>query len=191
MYFLPHYRQGQTEFGTRVEAITDDQWDGPTPDTEWSVKDLVDHLVTEQLWIPDLVAGQTIAEIGDRFEGDNLGDDPLTAWRAAAVSARAAWEEPGATERMVDLSFGSVPADEYGWQLTTDLAVHSWDLARAIGAPDQLDDDLVGACLTYVRSRIDVFQTTSLFAPSLEVPVGADNQTTLLALLGRDRHWIA
>ena len=63
--------------------IADDQWANPTPDTEWTVRDLVEHLVGEQLWVPLLLGGATIEEVGDRFDGDNLGDDPKTAWSLA------------------------------------------------------------------------------------------------------------
>ena len=90
--------------------IRDDQWHAPTPDTEWDVTDLVQHLVYEQLWVPPLLAGKTIAEVGDAFDGDVLGDDPQRAWTSAAAAAQAAFAEPGALERTVHLSFGDVPA---------------------------------------------------------------------------------
>jgi uncharacterized protein (TIGR03083 family) len=55
------------EFGLRVGMIREDQWDAPTPCEGWTVRDLVDHLVVEQLWVPALLGGATVAEVGDRF----------------------------------------------------------------------------------------------------------------------------
>ena len=51
------------------EAITSDRWSDPTPCAEWDLRMLVDHLVYETLWVPDLVAGATLAEIGEPVRG--------------------------------------------------------------------------------------------------------------------------
>ena len=55
-------------------------WDSATPCADWTVRDLVNHIVNEQLWVPDLLAGTTVAEVGDKYDGDRLDDDPLHAW---------------------------------------------------------------------------------------------------------------
>ena len=175
------------EFDRRVQAIRGDQWDQGTPATEWTVRDLVGHLVGEQLWVPLLLRGATIEQVGDRFDGDNLGDDPRGAWVSAARAARAAWLEPGAVERTVHLSFGDTPATEYGWQMTMDLAVHAWDLASGIGADDQLPAELCADVLDFARPQIGEWRDWGLFAAPVPVPPDADVQTTLLGLLGRRR----
>jgi len=187
MELLDAHGAALREFDRRVAAIDDTQWDNPTPDTEWTVRDLVAHLVGEQLWVPALLGGATIGEIGDRFDGDNLGDDPKEAWRTASRAARQAWLEPGATERTVQLSFGDTPATEYGWQMTLDLAVHAWDLARGIGADDDLPADLCIDLLNFVRPQIDDWTASGLFADPVPVPADAGEQTALLGLLGRRR----
>lgn len=81
-------------FTDRVHAVRADQWGASTPCAEWSVRDLVNHLTAEQLWVPPLVSeGRTMAEVGDAFDGDVLGDDPVAAWDRAAAAARAAFAE--------------------------------------------------------------------------------------------------
>src|SRR4029079_8295807 len=70
------YRRSVEECGQRVMAIGVGDWSRPTPCSEWSVRDLVRHLVYEELWAPPLLAGATIADIGDRFEGGIFRDDP-------------------------------------------------------------------------------------------------------------------
>ena len=75
---------------TSVDASTTvapEQWAQPTPCMEWDVRQLVAHVVDEQLWIPALLAGESVAEVGDRFAGDQLRDAPDAAWRAAASGA--------------------------------------------------------------------------------------------------------
>ena len=136
------YRRSVEEFGQRVMAVGVGDWGRPTPCSEWSVRDLVRHLVYEELWAPPLLAGATIADIGDRFEGDILGDDPQVAWKEAAAQALAA-ASPGSLRRTVHLSFGDFPGQEYLGQLTADHVIHAWDLARSIDADDRLDPELV------------------------------------------------
>jgi uncharacterized protein (TIGR03086 family) len=187
MDLLEAHGAAMHEFDRRVRLIAEDQWDNPTPNTDWTVRDLVGHLVGEQLWVPLLLGGVTIEEVGDRFDGDNLGPDPKTAWSLAITAARNAWLAPDATERTVHLSFGDAPATEYGWQMTTDLAVHGWDLARGIGADDDLPVDLCAAVLEYVGPQADSWRESGLFGAAVPVPPDADIQTTLLGLLGRQR----
>src|SRR5690349_7396434 len=174
-----------TEFDRRVRAIAPDQWARGTPCREWSVRDLVGHLVYEQLWAPELLAGCTVKQVGDRFDHDNLGDDPLVSWVVAAAAAREAWLEPSALARTVSVSSGTMPAEEYCWQMTADLAVHAWDLARSIGADERIDPELASAVLAYVEGTIDDWSGSSMFDSPVPVSSGADDQTRLIGLLGR------
>jgi uncharacterized protein (TIGR03086 family) len=173
-------------FGSRVHQVRQDQWDAPTPCTEWTVRDLVNHLVSEQLWVPPLVSAQrTIADVGDTFDGDVLGEDPLGAWDGAAEGARAAFKARGAMDRTVQLSYGRTPGAAYCAQMITDAVVHAWDLARAIGADEQLPDALVDFAAREVAPYAAGLSKTGLFAEPVTPPPGADVQTKLLALLGR------
>ncbi|WP_327705948.1 TIGR03086 family metal-binding protein [Streptomyces decoyicus] len=173
-------------FGTRVHAVRDDQWDDPTPCTQWSVRDLVNHLTAEQLWVPRLVRdGATIADVGAEYDGDVLGEDPAAAWDRAAVAAVAAFSERGALNRTVQLSYGSGPAAAYCTQMMADAVVHAWDLSRAIGADEQLPGPLARAALREVEPYASGLNTSGLFAAAVEPPTGADDLTRLLCLLGR------
>ena len=172
-------------FDRHVGAIGAAQWTDPTPCTEWDVRALVNHLVYEAKWAPDLFAGKTVEEVGDRYEGDQLGDDPVQVWRQSNAAARAAITEPGVTERIVHLSYADVPGSEYLNQLTLDLAIHGWDLARAIGADDTIDPQLVEAILPYAEANAEMISGSGMFAEPVPVGDGADAQTRLLAILGR------
>src|SRR4029077_14218463 len=128
------YTRAVSSFVDKVSAVTDDQWSAPTPCSDWTVRDLVNHIVSEQLWSAPLFDGATIADVGDRFDGYLLGDDPGgTAAQAGATASRAV-AAPDAMVRTVHLSFGDTPAEEYVTQLLADHAIHGWDLAVGIGA---------------------------------------------------------
>ncbi|MVO87246.1 TIGR03086 family protein [Streptomyces sp. p1417] len=183
---LRRHGQALDLFTERVHGVGQEQWGASTPCTEWTVRDLVQHLLVEQLWVPPLVRdGATMEEVGDAFEGDMAGPDPVASWDTAADAARAAFAESGALDRTVHLSYGDTPARAYCAQMVTDLVVHSWDLSRAIGADERLPGDLVAAALHEVRPYASDLGKSGLFAPAVEPPPGADEQTKLLSLLGR------
>ena len=101
---LELFQRAQAQFTDRVDAVEPDQWeDEALPG--WTVGDLVAHLVTEQLWVPPLLAGEPFADRG-RFPDDTddlLGDDPFTGWETAADAALSAFAEDDALMRTVHL----------------------------------------------------------------------------------------
>jgi len=173
------------EFDARVRQIGDHQWQAATPDEDWTVRHLVNHLAGEDLWAPPLLAGSTIAEVGDRFDGDVLGADPRAAWSAASAGAVRAVGEQGAMDRIVRLSFGDVSGREYALQLFADHLIHAWDLARAIGADERLDEQLVASCASWFETVEDAYRGAGAIADRPPVAEGADAQTVLLACFGR------
>ena len=179
------HRRAVEEFDARVRAVGDDQWELPTPCSDWNVRQLVNHLVYENRWTVPLMEGSTIAAVGDRYEGDLLGDDPKAAWRESSTEAGAAVQADGALERIVDLSSGPTPATEYVSQLFADHLIHAWDLARAVGADEGLDPELVEACAGWFAEMEPHYRAIGAIGERPETPPGADAQTTLLAAFGR------
>jgi len=178
------HRRASEWFASNVEAVRDGQWHDSTPCTEWDVRELVHHLVSEQRWLPPLLAGGTIADVGDGLSGDLLGHDPKGSWRSATDEAVAAvGETPG--DRTVHLSYGDVPADHYINEVGTDLLIHGWDLARAIGADERMDPELVERVYGGVKDHVAALKATGAFGPDVTPPEGADRQTELLAIFGR------
>jgi uncharacterized protein (TIGR03086 family) len=186
MDLLDAHGAAMHEFDQVIHQVAEDQWDLPTPCSEWSVRDLVNHLVAEQLWSPHLLAGRTIEDVGGTYDGDVLGDDPLASWERSSQVSRKAWIEPGAAEGLVHVSFGQIDAVEYGWQMTVDLAVHGWDLATAIGLPQPIGDDLARELLALVEPQVDAWQGAGVFDPPVPVPEDTSAADRLVALLGRD-----
>ncbi|HEY8729968.1 MAG TPA: TIGR03086 family metal-binding protein [Acidothermaceae bacterium] len=179
------YRRASGGFDATVHQIGEAHWDSPTPCEKWSVHDLVNHVVGEDRWIPPLLAGLTIAEVGNSLDGDLLGDDPTQAWSTAWAAALAAADatEP---DRIVQLSFGPTATAEYLWQIAADHLIHGWDLAVAIGADHHLDEPSVTAVHDWFVDREEMYRAGGAIAARPPVAADASPQTRLLAMFGRD-----
>jgi uncharacterized protein (TIGR03086 family) len=183
---LELFQRAQASFTDRVDAVEPGQWDDESL-PGWTVADLVAHLVNEQLWVPPLLAGEPYDLIEGRFPDgteDLLGDDPFTGWETAADGALSAFAEDDALVRTVHLSRGPTPATDYIFEMTADLTVHSWDLARATDGDTELDGELVTAALVYAES-LPADGIPGIVDPPLDVPPSATPQVRLLARFGR------
>jgi uncharacterized protein (TIGR03086 family) len=181
------YHRSVEYFAERVNAVDGDQWVDPTPCAGWTVRDLVNHVTSENLWTVPLMAGATIEEVGDQFEGDVLGDDPITAALAAAhaaIDSVAAQLPAGGT---VHLSFGPTPKPEYAMQLAADNLVHGWDVAAATDGDTRIDPHLVHAVAEWFAEREQLYREGG--AISARGPLSGQAQQDLLARFGRDPHW--
>lgn len=168
-----------------VRAITPDRWADPTPCTEWDLRALVDHLVYETLWVPDLVAGATLAEVGGRYEGDRLDGDPIGAWEAAKEAAVDGVRSSG-LDVPVHTSGGELTADEYLTQMLFDASIHGWDVAQSIGVEHTIPDDAASDLHAWFAPQAAGWVDAGILAPPVEVPEDADPSTHLIALSGRN-----
>lgn len=162
-------------------------WSAPTPCTDWSVRDVVNHVTGEHLWAPHLLRGETIEEVGDRYDGDVVGTDPVAAWDAAAAASIAAFAAAN-EDQTVHLSYADVPASEYAEQMLMDLAVHAWDLAKGAGLDDRLDpaavEHVAGYVAGFAAGTVDQWRSGGMLGPA--VPVDSDDpQDRLIGFLGR------
>jgi len=196
MHVADLHQRGVEGFLARLDALEalaadgDDAWARPTPCPEWDVRALVNHLVYEDVWTVPLMEGATMAEVGDRYEGDLLGDDPIGFARAACHAAMTAAATGIVAGRTVHLSFGDSPASEYAHQLAADHIIHGWDLAAALGADRSIDPEVVAACATWFADREGMYREVGEIGPR---PAGAgdpdDPQDRLLVAFGRDPSW--
>src|SRR6266540_3102806 len=113
-----------------IAGIGTDQWKIPSPCEDWSVRELVNHIVTGNYWAAELATGKTIEEVGDRLDGDVLGDDPLSEYDTSGGAASAAFHMPGAMEAMCAVSYGPVPGEVYAGHRFLDVPIHGWDVAK-------------------------------------------------------------
>jgi uncharacterized protein (TIGR03086 family) len=170
-------------FGARVHEVPAGAWNNPTPCTEWSVRDLVNHLADEHLWAPHILAGEPLAQVGDRYDGDLLGEDPVKAWEQAAQRSRKAWlgADLSGTYRF---SFGEAQLTTYADQMLVDLTVHEWDLARGIDRPGSLEPNAVELCLAYAHANVRRWDGLGIIDPPIPTD-STDPVVQLLSLTGR------
>lgn len=179
-----HHRALQAT-GRIVAGVRDDQWHEPTPCADWDVHGLLNHIVGGNRWVRPLVEGETIAGVGDRLEGDLLGHSPYMAYEASAADADRAFCEEGAMERPCAVSYGPIPGAAYCGDRFLDVLVHGWDLATATGQDTTLDPELVAAALEVVAPHREMLAASGAFGTPTDPPADADDQTRLLAWLGR------
>lgn len=160
----------------------------PTPDSEWTVRDLVHHILYELRWVPDVLAGKTIGEVGSAHSGELFkgADDFVTEWELAATRAEEAIAHVD-LDATVHLSYGDRTASQYLCEAATDQLIHSWDLGEAIGIKVTFDPAV--AEVIYDELHDKDLQASGLFAAPVTVPADADLQTKLLAHTGRSVSW--
>jgi uncharacterized protein (TIGR03086 family) len=184
------HRRAVEEFVKRVDAVRDEHWSAPTPDTEWDVRTLVNHVVGEQRWAVPLLAGSTIAEVGTSLDGDLLGEEPKTAAHDAADAAVAAVHRRIPIGGTVNLSYGEESVEEYVRQLIADYLIHGWDLAAAVGVGTDLEPDLVVEVAKWYAERESMYRSSGAVADRVE-GAADDPQSQLLSAFGRDARWRA
>lgn len=151
-------------------------WDAPSPCTDWTVREVTNHLVTVQKMFAAAVDGGEVAE------GDHLGADPLGAFRAAADRCLAVFSQPDVLAASHPFPFGPTPGRVIAEISLSESLVHGWDIARGAGVPYSPAPEVVADVLA--RSA-GASPPEGLFAPPVPVPAGASPLTELLARLGR------
>jgi uncharacterized protein (TIGR03086 family) len=168
-----------------VDGVSPDQMGHSTPCDDWDVRTLLNHIVSGNWWAGELMAGRTIAEVGDKYDGDVVGDDPAAAYRASADAAAAAFNQPGAMDLPAAVSYGPVPGSVYAGHRFIDVLVHGWDLAKGTGQDTTLDPELVEACIAVIEPQRAELSGSGAFGSNVDIADDAPAQTRLLAMLGR------
>jgi uncharacterized protein (TIGR03086 family) len=176
------------EFGQRVRLVGPADWRRPTPCSEWDVRALVDHVVGANVRYELLLHGAPTEQVEATRAVDHLGDDALAAFVGTADGVVACFHEAGALDRVVHHVTGDRTGRELLSMRILDAAVHAWDLARALGADEALDDDVVAFLLAYTAG-LDLGPPQRAFAVADgEIPQDAFPQAQLLHRLGRHPH---
>jgi uncharacterized protein (TIGR03086 family) len=179
--------------GGVVRQVRADQLVNETPDDEWTVRDLANHMLYEVSWVPDIVAGRTIAEVGSKYDGDlfdadvaNSQTNLIAAWDAAAQKAELAVADCDMDDT-AHLSYTDTTNADYLQQTGGDILVHAWDLAKAIGVPFRFDE--TAAEIMWRGVKDTDMSGSGLFKPPLPAADNASFQEKILAHLGRDIRW--
>jgi uncharacterized protein (TIGR03086 family) len=176
------------DFGARLRQVSDDQWTLPTPCSEWTVRDLANHVVNGGRMSAQLVHGATADEVVGAFDADALGPAPVAAFEASSAAEGEAFAEPGALDRVVHHpGAGDVPGSMLLAFRIGDNLLHAWDLARACGFDETLDADAVAATWAALEPMAPMIPSIGVFGSGPSGSVGADApiQVRLLDLSGR------
>lgn len=185
-------------FGARLQEVAPEQWDWPTPCAEWNVRQLVNHMTRGNISYVRLLAGGSSAAFVRLRDADALGADPVAAYRRSVADCTDAFAGHGALRQVLDYPLGRVTGAQALAVRTADSVIHTWDLARAIGAGDRLEPGLVA----WMDGHLDEIYaglaeapgpaaaTRRFFGePGVPPPAGAARQDLLLHWLGRQPGW--
>jgi uncharacterized protein (TIGR03086 family) len=174
------YRKVAGQFTQRVQQVPDDAWDNPAPCDGWVARDVVRHLVE---WMPAFLLGNWgIAQPTT----PSVDDDPLGAWLAVDRAIQAGLDDPSVATHESDSPAGRKSfEDAIAMFCVTDVLVHTWDLARATGLDEHLDDDEVRGLADQMAPMEEAMRNSGHFGPRVAVPDDADEQTRLIAFTGR------
>jgi uncharacterized protein (TIGR03086 family) len=173
------------EFARQLRLVGPDDWRRPTPCSEWDVRALVNHVVGGNVRYQLLLSGAPTEQVEATRTVDHLGDDALASFVRTADVVIATFQEHGALTRVGHHATGDRTGRELLSMRILDAAIHGWDLARAIGADETLDEDVVAFLLTYTAG-LDLGPQQRAFAQAAtDGPRNASPQDQLLYRLGR------
>ena len=173
-------------------AIGDADREAPTPCTEWTVTQVLQHAAGDQLaWAAALGVGTGPAE--NPFAPSGLiegGIDDLI--EPALAAARTAWAGVRSDDDAVPtpLPQGRLQARVAAGACALDAAVHAWDIAAALGRPGFLPCSLAEQLLPAARAVAEPLRPFA-YAAALPPQPADDATPQLLRYLGRDPRWQA
>ncbi|MGQ0802382.1 MAG: TIGR03086 family metal-binding protein [Actinomycetota bacterium] len=174
------FRRIAGQFTERVRAVPPGAWDNPAPCEGWVARDVVRHMIE---YMPRLFFGSAGLELPNI---PSVDEDPVGAWEALCDALEAVLDDPEIAAREVDLPIGHVTLAEAINQIgTNDILVHTWDLARATGLEERLDPEAVHEVFEGMEPHDAALRESGHFGPRVEVSHDADEQTKLLAFMGR------
>jgi uncharacterized protein (TIGR03086 family) len=174
-----------------VAAAADRPLETPTPCTEWDLRTLLNHTI---LWTAYSAERRARDEpLPDELTSTDFTAEPgyAQAYAAQLDKAVAAWSDPGAWTRELNMMGSPTPSADIGALLVAEMVLHGWDVARATGQDYHCDGPLLAAAAQAVAANAELFRQYQGFAAPVELPPDASEFDRLLATSGRDQGWTA
>lgn len=175
------YRKVAEQMTRRIAAVPDDAWEQPSPCEGWVARDVVRHMVE---WMPAFLRSGSDVELP---AGPPVGVDALGAWRSLTDGIQGVLDDP----QKAAMEFSHPRAGSHSMQdaidafILGDVLIHTWDVARATGGDEVLDADEVHRMLGGIEPYDEMLRASGHYGPRVEVPADADEQTRLIAFMGR------
>jgi uncharacterized protein (TIGR03086 family) len=178
---IARHMRACTGFSAAVVDIAEDDWSRPSPCPEWDARGVVEHVIG----FHDVLLLRPLSAKPERPKGD-----PAVRWEVTVPAIASALQ--GAGDDLLVSVPGAPDMDLARLlpMLTTEVLLHTWDLAKAVGASVSLDAELCADAYEASRRNVENLQG-SMFGPPVPVAADADVVTKLVALLGRDPAWRA
>ncbi|MEV0899136.1 TIGR03086 family metal-binding protein [Actinoplanes sp. NPDC049802] len=161
------------------------RWDAPAPVAGWTARDVVRHLIE---WLPGFLASGSDVTLPP---APSVDTDPVAAWQSHQAAVQAVLDDPKTPERLLNNPhIGELPLDQAIDRFyTTDVFMHTWDLARATGQDETLDPGYCAILLAGMEPVDEMLRASGQYGPKVPVSADADPQTRLIAFIGRDPDW--
>lgn len=173
------YRRLAEQFTEKIESVPTEAWDRQSPCPEWTPRDLLRHVIDSSRHFLER-AGAAPSDV------PSVEDDPLKAWYVTRDAVQYALDEEQIAQRTIDSPVGATQLENLvNNYLAFDLVVHAWDIARATGIDERLDPQSVTEVAEQAPGMADQGRKYGAFGPEIEADADADDQTRLLAFLGR------
>jgi uncharacterized protein (TIGR03086 family) len=143
---LVAHQRAQDAFAGVLANVSPDQFEAPTPCSEWTINALIEHVLfgNEHVGIWS----------GCNEEPPARPDSAVAAHRATAAAAQEIFARPDGMSMMFNLPFGEFPGQVFIGMRTSDVLTHAWDLAAATGQSTDLDPELAAEQLAAVRAVV-------------------------------------
>ncbi|MEV8539861.1 TIGR03086 family metal-binding protein [Streptomyces sp. NPDC051572] len=172
-----------------VAAVPEEAWAAPTPCTEWTVRQVLNHARIDQQAYGLVLTGDR--PDSDPFHpADALDGDPVTELDKVLRAVADGYAHLPVDADQVPTPLGPMPLPLAAATAAMDAAVHAWDIAAATGQNRPLGAALAEGIWPAADRLVDQLRDSyRVFAPALAVTDEYDRAEALLAFLGRDPHW--
>ena len=178
--FSERYKKIAGEFTRRVEGVPDGAWENPAPPEGWVARDVVRHLCE---WVPAFFESNAGISLPKPTTVDT---DPVGAWTTVSDAVQAVLDDPAVATREFESRMGRQSVEQaIDMIVTGDVLLHTWDLARATGQDETLDPEEVHRMFQGMEPMDELLRNSGHYGPRVEVPDHADEQTKLIAFIGR------
>jgi uncharacterized protein (TIGR03086 family) len=173
-----------------VGGVRADQFSAATPCTDWDLHALLNHII---LWTAYSAERRARDEqVPEELVNADFAAEPgyPADYAAQLDKAVAAWSDPAAWERNLNVMGSSTPAADVAALLIAEMVLHGWDAAKASGQSYTARDDVAEAVLNAVQANAELFRKYQGFAEPVQVPASASALDRALAQSGRDPAWV-
>jgi len=173
-----------SDFENLCLSIRDQEWSVPTPCTDWSLDQLVDHVTGGNRFTIRVLDGESAeAAIAETVKSFDERHEPQTAALESIKAQLLAFGEPGVLDRACHHVAAELTGREVLRIRLHELIIHTWDIGEAVDPPASIRDEHVAWSFAEIANRGS--NTAELFALDTAAMEGERFERSLLAAFGR------